>query len=98
MAEIPADAGTGKDHELRFRLSGLDKERIKAAAAVKQLDASEYMRSVLLEDAERTLRRERETVLGDEAWEAFNKALAVPPRTIPALAELFRTKPPWEQA
>ena len=92
MAGIPANEGSGKDQELRFRLSGLDKEKIKAAAAAKQLPASEYMRAVLLDDAERTLRRERETVLGDEAWAAFNEALAAPPKSIPALAELFRKK------
>ncbi len=97
MAGIPAEQNTGMDKELRFRLNDLDREKIKAAAAAKQLDASEYMRTVLLEDAERTLRRERETVLGDEAWAAFNEALAAPPKSIPALAELFRKTPLWEQ-
>ena len=97
MAGIHAHEGSGKDQELRFRLNGLDKEKIKAAASARQLDASEYMRGVLLEDAERILRRERETVLRDEAWVAFNKELDAPPKAIEALAELFRTKPPWEQ-
>ena len=82
---------------VRLRATPSEKAKIEQAAAALDLDQSEYMRQVLLGDAERIMAREYQTVLSEEAWDAFARELEAPAKTIPALAEFLRRKPIWER-
>jgi uncharacterized protein (DUF1778 family) len=82
---------------IRLRATKDEKDKIDKAASALDMANSEYMRRVLLSDAERVLARERHTELTEAAWTQFDKSLDEPAKPLPALAKLLQRKPLWEK-
>lgn len=82
---------------VRLRATPAEKAKIDMAASALDMANSEYMRQVLLSDADRVLAREQQTVLSEQAWDAFSRELEAPAKPIPALAQFLKRKPIWDQ-
>lgn len=87
-----------RDTFMRLRATVAEKAKIEQAAAAVDMDNSEFMRKVLLSASSEVLEREHQTMLLEEAWNAFMRDLDSPAKPIPALAAILKRKPLWEQA
>lgn len=70
-----------KDSLIQFRVSATDKSIIQKAAELHGIEASTYMRTLILETAKREVNRfseENRIVLTPEEWEHFMEVMNAP--------------------
>ena len=83
-----------KAARLNVRVSVVDDELFREAAALSDESLSDFIVESTRERAERILADRTRFVLNDEQWEAFSLALERPAEARPELVELFtRARP-----
>jgi len=91
-------AKTGEAHservDLRMTLSA--KRTLQRAAAVRNKTVTEFLLDCGLNAAFDTLADRRIFQLDQKRWDAFQHALAKPPRTNPRLRKLLARRPAWK--
>jgi uncharacterized protein (DUF1778 family) len=78
-----------KTARLNLRLSEVDNELFREAAALREESLSDFLVGGGRERAQRLLADRERFVLDDEQWEAFHAALDRPAEVRPELVELF---------
>lgn len=89
MAYIVLMASTIKDDRLDLRLNKEQKRQIERAAAISGRNLTDFSVTVLLEESEQVIRREKDLAMSAEAWEAFNALLERPAQPVDGLASLL---------
>ena len=82
-------ASTIKDNRLDLRLNNEQKRQIERAAAISGRSLTDFSVTVLVEESEQVIRREKDLAVSAEAWEAFNRLLERPAQPIEGLARLL---------
>lgn len=78
-----------RSEKLDLRLTASAKRALQIAAVAANRSVSEFVLESALARAEETLPDRRRFGLTAEQWEAFQAALAAPPRRAPRLAKLL---------
>jgi len=78
-----------RNEKLDLRLTASAKRALQIAAVAAQRSVSEFVLESALARAEETLPDRQRFGLTAEQWEAFQTALAAPPRPAPRLAKLL---------
>lgn len=79
-----------RNEKLDLRLTPTAKRALQIAAIAAQKSLSEFVLESALARAEETLPDRRRFGLNAEQWEAFQAALAAPPRPAPRLTRLLK--------
>jgi uncharacterized protein (DUF1778 family) len=82
---------------LSLRVNASERALLEAAAERAHTSLSDFIRRTALETAEIAVLEQRGAVIPAADWERFESWLRRPPEAIPALAELSRRKPAWEE-
>lgn len=82
---------------LSVRVNPDERAILEAAAAQAHTTLSEFVRRKALESAESEVLNRPLVTIPAKDWEAFEAWINRPAETIPALAELARRRPSWEQ-
>ena len=86
-----------RNQKLDLRLTPSAKHTLQAAALAAQRSVSEFVLESALARAEETLPDRRRFGLSAGQWEAFQSALAAPPRPAPRLAKLLKKPSVFER-
>lgn len=97
MSSAQTGRTTPKTAYLNIRISKQQKEVIGQAAALRKVSLSEFVIENAFEAATQVLADNTRFVLSSEKWEQFCKALDAPPKTLPALKELFSRPSPFDE-
>ncbi|MFM2043883.1 MAG: hypothetical protein RLY86_2459 [Pseudomonadota bacterium] len=87
---------TAKSEKLDLRLSADAKRTLQMAAAATGRSVSDFVLESAMARAEESLPDRRYFTLSPEQWEAFQNALDAPPRPMPRMERLLRTKSVFE--
>ena len=87
---------TAKSEKLDLRLSADAKRTLQMAAAAAGRSVSDFVLESAMARAEESLPDRRYFTLSPEQWEAFQNALDAPPRPMPRMERLLRTKSVFE--
>ena len=82
-------ASSIKDGRLDLRLNNEQKRQIERAAAISGRSLTDFSVTVLVEESEQVIRREKDLSVSAEVWEAFNRLLERPAQPIEGLARLL---------
>ena len=82
---------------LSLRVSANERALLEAAAERAHTSLSDFVRRTALETAELAVLDQRGAVIPAADWQRFEAWLERPPEVIPALAELSRRRPVWEE-
>src|SRR6266852_3715975 len=85
----PKTPSTVKTTTVQLRLRPAQKAVLARAAQLRQTSLSSFMLEHAYEAAQQVLAEQVDIVMPPAEWEAFCKALDVPPRPIPALRKLL---------
>ena len=85
-------ADTTKQARLNVRASAQQKSVIEKAARLLNTTVSSFVLHRAVEDAQAILAEQHQFRLPKEKWQAFCKALDAPPRDLPALRKLLKSK------
>ena len=80
-----------KDQRLHLRVDAEAKRKLMDASASQHQSISEFVVSQALPAAERILENRHTTVLSNQDWDVFYKALLNPPAPTHALRDLMRS-------
>lgn len=91
-----------RNEHLHIRATEQVKSLLTRAALAKNMSVSQFILQTTVPIAEEIVRNDVGEVethfrLDADAWARFTAALDAPPREIPELRDLLRTKAPWEQ-
>jgi uncharacterized protein (DUF1778 family) len=86
-----------RNEKLDLRLTPSAKRTLQSAAVAARRSVSEFVLESALARAEETLPDRQRFGLTAEQWEAFEAALAAPPRPAPRLAELLNQPSVFER-
>ena len=86
-----------RNQKLDLRLTPSAKRTLQVAALAAHRSVSEFVLESALSRAEETLPARRRFGLNAGQWEAFQAALAAPPRPAPRLAKLFKKPSVFER-
>ncbi len=86
-----------RNEKLDLRLTPSAKRALQSAAVAAHRSLSEFVLESALARAEETLPDRRRFGLTAEKWEAFQAALAAPPRPTPRLTRLLQTPSVFER-
>ncbi|MBX3027870.1 DUF1778 domain-containing protein [bacterium] len=86
-----------RKEKLDLRLTRSAKRALQSAAVAAHRSLSEFVLESALARAEETLPDRRRFGLTAAKWEAFQAALAAPPRPTPRLKRLLRTQSVFER-
>ncbi|HVY33787.1 MAG TPA: DUF1778 domain-containing protein [Caulobacteraceae bacterium] len=89
------DGFEARSERVDLRMTPDAKRTLQQAASVTNKTVSEFLLDSGLNAAVDALADRRVFQLDDAKWEAFQSALASPPRDNPGLRSLFARKPPW---
>ena len=81
-----------KQTRLNVRASAQQKKVIEKAARLLNTTVSSFVLQRAVEDAQAILAEQHQFRLPKEQWQAFCKALDAPPRDLPALRKLLKSK------
>jgi uncharacterized protein (DUF1778 family) len=81
-----------KTTKLQLRLRPAEKAILTRAAELRQTTLSKFMLENAYHAAQQVLADQVHFTLPADRWKAFCQALDAPPRTIPALQQLFSTR------
>lgn len=81
---------------LSVRVSRAERAILEAAAAQSHTTLSEFVRRKALEFAEAEILNRSVVTIPAKDWEAFEAWVGRPAEPVPALAELVRRRPTWE--
>lgn len=84
-----------KEKRLTIRATEPEKELLAQAARAKRTNVSRFILEASLNAANAVLVDQTEYRLPPEQWDAFCRRLDDPPKTIPALQQLFRENAPF---
>lgn len=79
-----------KEKRLSIRATEPEKELLSQAAKARRTNVSRFILEASLDVAAAVLGEQAEYRLPPEQWDAFCRRLDDPPKSIPALQELFR--------
>lgn len=82
---------------LSVRINPDERAILEAAAAQAHTTLSEFVRRKALESAETDVLNRSVITIPAENWAAFEAWLHKPAKKVPALAELAKRRPSWEQ-
>ncbi len=91
-----ADGSEARSERIDLRMTPAAKRTLQQAAAVANKTVSEFLLDSGLSAALDALADRRVFQLDDAQWEAFQEALAQPPRDNPALQALIARPADWE--
>lgn len=77
------------------RVSDRERELLEAAATASRTNLSDFIRRRAVEAAEIELTFQSVVTIPDGSWRKFEAWAKKPARSVPALAELARTRPAW---
>lgn len=77
------------------RVSPKERELLEAAAERSRTNLSDFIRRKAVEAAEIELVHHGRVVIPAVDWEKFEEWIDAPPKDVPALAELAKTRPAW---
>lgn len=86
-----------RNEKLDLRLTPSAKRKLQVAAKATHRSVSEFVLESALARADETLPDRQRFRLSTEQWEAFQAALAAPPRPAPRLAKLLNTPSVFER-
>jgi uncharacterized protein (DUF1778 family) len=89
-------ARAARTEKLDLRISRDAKQKLRAAADVREKSVSEFVLDSALIAADEALLDRRRIVLGPEEWERFLRALDEPPKPNDRLKRLFGKPNPFE--
>jgi uncharacterized protein (DUF1778 family) len=89
MSNMETSRETAKTAFLNIRISEQQKDLISQAAALSKRSLSEFVIENAYDAATQVLADKTQFILSPEKWEEFCDALDAPPKSIPALKELF---------
>lgn len=92
-----SDGSEVRSERVDLRMTPDAKRTLQQAAAVTNKTVSEFLLDSGLNAAFDTLADRRVFQLDDAKWNAFQAALASPPRDNPGLRMLFARKPAWTE-
>ncbi|MGD9539724.1 MAG: DUF1778 domain-containing protein [Methylocystis sp.] len=82
---------------LSVRVNSDERAILEAAAAQAHTTLSDFVRRKAVESAEAEVLNRSVVTIPAENWAAFEAWLHKPAKAIPALAELAKRRPSWEQ-
>ena len=85
-----------KTAPINMRVLPSVRDIIDAAASVKKVDRTVFIQQAALNEAHNILAEQRDFVLEEKAFEAFDNALNAEPETLEGMKDLLRRKAPWE--
>ncbi|AOO84192.1 DUF1778 domain-containing protein [Bosea vaviloviae] len=85
-----------KDHPLSMRLPEADISIIDRAAKLRGRSRTQFVRDAAVRAAEEAIMEDRPIRMSAEGFAEFVAMLDRPPEVVPAIAELFRRRAPWE--
>ena len=84
-----------KEKRLTVRATVPEQELLAQAAKARHINVSRFMLEASLDAANAVLVDQTEYRLPPEQWDAFCRRLDDPPKTIPALQQMFREDGPF---
>lgn len=78
------------------RVSELERELLEAATSASKTNLSDFIRRRAVEAAKTELSFQSSITIPDGNWRKFEAWVNKPAQAIPALAELARTRPAWQ--
>ena len=81
-----------KSGRIALRLTSAQKAEIERAAAINGTTISDFSVSVLTREAADVIRRDHELTMSQDAWDAFNAAVAKPARSVEGFARLLKSE------
>ena len=92
-AIVAGSVAAKKADHIHLRAASWQKAIIKAGAeAAGSLQVTEYVLHAAIERAERDILEKSVFAMGSPAWGKFMAELDAPPKVVPALKKLFRSK------
>lgn len=85
-----------KETRLSIRASEREKAVLAQAARARHMNTSQFVLQASLDAAQAIRVNQTEFRLSPEQWEVFCQRLDAPPRTIPALRQLFSEPEPFD--
>jgi uncharacterized protein (DUF1778 family) len=85
-----------RSEKLDLRLSKAAKETLRAAAASANCTVSEFVLESAMSRAAETLTDRQRFGLGAKEWSDFQSALDAPPRSLPKMHRLLKTRSVFE--
>ncbi|GGA77109.1 hypothetical protein GCM10011491_00350 [Brucella endophytica] len=77
------------------RVSPRERELLEAAAEQSRTNLSDFIRRKAVEAAELELVHQNHVVIPAAEWEKFEAWVDSPPKDVPALRDLAKTRPVW---
>lgn len=78
------------------RVSGHERALLEAAASASKTNLSDFIRRRAVEAAEMELAFQPVVTIPEARWRTFEAWAHTPARAVPALTELARTRPAWQ--
>jgi uncharacterized protein (DUF1778 family) len=97
MAPLAAREREAKAERLEVRLAPSTKALLSAAAHARHTTLSEFLISSAVREAEAVLASPLVFLLDDGGWDALTETLDQPAEVNPALAEIAKSRPPWDR-
>ncbi len=94
--ETMAKTSEARSQRVDLRMTPSAKRTLQRAAAVRNKTVTEFLLDCGLNAAFDTLSDRRVFQLDQKRWDAFQDALAKPPRTNPRLRKLLARRPAWQ--
>ncbi len=82
---------------LSVRISPGERDLREAAAKENRTSLSDFVRRRAVEAAELAMMERRTFVIPAEKWAAIEALMDEPPKSLPALRKLAKSKPLWEK-
>ena len=94
---VEQSAAEGETIKIQLRAPKVVRDKIDAAAAVKNVNRTEFMLQAATAAAEEALLDQQLFSLDAEKWEKFQQALNAPFPKTSRMRALLRKKPAWEK-
>ncbi|GEM80833.1 type II toxin-antitoxin system TacA family antitoxin [Vibrio superstes] len=85
-----------KSAPINMRVLPSVRDVIDAAANIQKVDRTVFIQQAALNEAQKILADQKDFKLEQEAFDAFEKALDEPAKTLDGIRELFERKSPWD--
>ncbi|QOL26720.1 DUF1778 domain-containing protein [Thalassotalea sp. LPB0316] len=85
-----------KTAPINMRVEPSVRDIIDAAANLMKLDRSVFIQQVVLKEAQKILTNQRDFILDEQAFEAFEQALNNDPVKSDGINDLLSRKSPWK--
>jgi uncharacterized protein (DUF1778 family) len=85
-----------KTAPINMRVEPSVRNIIDAAASLLKIDRTVFIQQAALSEAHEVISNQRDFILNDKAFEAFEQALSLPAASNSGMNELLERKSPWE--